>query len=113
MRRLELVREFSVYRVHRATDFDAYLALWAEASRHWSIAEATLSADCNLHKLERLLNNESHLDIIRDADALGSWAYGQIYGGGADEHHAVFHSRDASATHRIWEMAGKSALSRF
>jgi hypothetical protein len=123
--RLEQLREFTfpayggmysenyTYRVHRAVDFNAYCTLWSMASHDCGIAHATLSADCDLDRLEARLQETTLFDIVRHAESVGTWAYGQIYGGGANEHHAVFHSRDASATHRIWQMTGDSAISRF
>ena len=118
MSRLKLVKEFkedgvTYARLHQATDFEAYIALWAESSRNWYIADATFSADCDLYQLEKRLRRNNDVDILRDSGEIATWAYGQIYGGGADEHHAVFHSRDPRATQRIWEMAGKSGISRF
>jgi hypothetical protein len=124
--RLELVEEFEIvreafgnvyrtpYKLYRATNEEAYRAIWAEASRDWSIAETTFSADCDISKLKaKLIVARSWFDIPRDTDEVASWVYGQIYGGGADEHHAIFHARDARITHEIWTLAGESGISRF
>lgn len=120
--RLKSIREFTVklqhgglrqYCLHQASDHGAYLALWAEASHDHHIALATFSADCDVHLLEQKLRDVWWFDVLRDSRNIATWAYGQVYGGGADEHHAVFHSRDARATQRIWELAGKSGISRF
>ncbi len=123
---LELVEEFEVeskacgsvsrtlFKLYCATNEAAYGAIWAEASRDWSIAEATFSADCDIAKLKAKLSaSPNWFDILQGADAVASWVYGQIYGGGADEHHAIFHARDARITHEIWTLAGESGLSRF
>ncbi len=121
--RLELYREFTVrrppygqhehYRLYRVTDFGAYVDLWARSSDENSIAIATLAADCDVTALERALRRQYGLNLIREGDAIASWAYQLIYGGGAAEHHALFHSRDPSLTHYIWQAAGQGMISRF
>lgn len=122
LNKLEQVDEFcmsnaygsrSLFKLHRAVDLDAYLALWAMASYDESIAYATLSADCDIHRLWESLSGKGFFDVIGQADKISSWAYGQTYGGGADEHHAVFHSRNAAVTQQIWEHVGASGISRF
>lgn len=123
---LELVEQFECssevyggvhrvqFRLYRATNEKAYCAVWAEASRDWAIAEASLSADCDVSALKVKLSRAPHFfDVVRDTNAVASWAYGQIYGGGSNEHHAVFHARDGAVTHEIWTSSADSGISRF
>ncbi len=101
------------YQVHRASDLEAYLQLWSMASHEWGIADATLSARTDLEGLRSVIAERRQFDIIRSAGLVAPWAYGQIYGGGSDEHHAIFHARDAAVTQRIWQWADERAISRF
>jgi hypothetical protein len=123
---LELVEEFDFesdvfeyigrapLKLYRAINEEAYCAIWAEASRGWSIAEATFSADCDIAKLKATLGASPYwFDSLRDTDDVASWVYRQIYGGGADEHHAIFRARDARITHEICMLAGDAGVSRF
>ncbi len=115
--KLERVAQFDVgltrYQLHRASNLEAYLHLWSMASHSWAIADATLSADTDIERLRAVIAERGCFDIIRNAGAVAAWAYGHIYGGGSDEHHAVFCARDAARTQKVWEFAGVHAISRF
>jgi hypothetical protein len=118
---LDVVDEFEVkrsgwtakYMVLRINRVQSYLDIWKEASYDHSIAEATLSGDADLSKLRAVLCQNSFVNFDKSFDEIGTWAYGQIYGGGADEHHAVFRSRDSSIVHQIWQRAGQDQISRY
>jgi hypothetical protein len=115
LKQLDQVEEFIVkdhhnnttcYQVYRATDLEAYRALWAMTSRDGAIAEATPSADCDLPRLKTVLETGGlFVNQVRHVGPLCSWVYGQIYGGGSDEHLAIFHAQNPAATQRIWELA--------
>lgn len=102
-----------VYGVYRVSDIGAYRKIWARVSSNCSIAVATLSADARMDLLEKKLSETKTFDLIGDAHLIGSWAYGQIYGGGADERHAVFCARDPKLTHELWSYVGDAGISRF
>lgn len=115
---LELVKDLGIikddrYFLHRAIAEKPYLDLWAMTSYDHAIARASFSSDCDIEKLETLLRSENYFDVIKHGDQLATWVYATAYGGGPGEHHAIFHGRDPSATHRLWELAGKSRISRF
>jgi hypothetical protein len=118
---LEIVDEFEVmyrmeaikYIVFRVNQVQPYLDIWKEASYEHSIADATLSGDTDLSKLRKFLSSNLYFDIDNYIDEIGTWAYSQIYGGGADEHHAFFHSRNSEITHQVWYLVGENQISRF
>ena len=115
---MELVKDFGIikgdhYFLHRAIAEKPYVDLWAMTSYDHAAAQASFSFDCDIENLDALLRSENYFDVIKHGDRLATWVYGTVYGGGAGEHHAVFHSRDPSATHRLWELAGKNRISRF
>ncbi|OZG71575.1 hypothetical protein BTA51_20040 [Hahella sp. CCB-MM4] len=99
-----------LFRVNAVTP---YLDIWGEASYDHSIAEATLSADTDFSALKKYLENKCSFEINRELDQICTWSYGQVYGGGADEHHAIFRSCDSDITQQIWEMVGEEQISRF
>jgi hypothetical protein len=118
---LEIADEFNIgysrnstsYIVFRVNQMQPYLDIWKEASYNHSIANATLSGDTDLSKLRMLVSNKFYFEIDSKFDEIGTWAYSQIYGGGADEHHAIFRSRDSVITHQIWQRVGREQISRF
>ncbi len=107
------------YRLVRATDPIAYLEIWSMASYEEGIAELTLSSDCDVGSLVEWLQARTHVGPLDLPDDLCSWSYGLVYGGGSDEHLAVFRAREARATQRVWELVAQSnnsytrAISRF
>ena len=118
---LEVVDDFviknnmgtSSYVVFRVNEVQSYLDLWKEASYDHSIADATLSGDTDLSKLRDYLSDKSYFEIDDQIADIGTWAYSQIYGGGSDEHHAIFYSRNSEITHQLWNVLGDSQISRF
>ncbi len=116
--RLTLEKEFGVidgasFRLYRADNVDAYMGIWARPSYENAIAEATFSSDCDIEKLDGILRESSRVDAIKDAAMLGNWTYTTVYGGGADEHHALFYSRAAGIAQAMWEAVGTDAIARF
>lgn len=118
---LKLVEKFIVnykgYRiknlVYQATDEQSYLNIWAEASEDHSIAIATLSANTDVEKLKKTLEKSASFEVTKDLDECCDWVYSQVYGGGADEHHAIFRSKDPEITQYIWDLVGDEQISRF
>ncbi|MDH5434476.1 MAG: hypothetical protein OEY19_11075, partial [Gammaproteobacteria bacterium] len=119
--KLNLVEEFTTeyqgYKfknlIYQVSNERAYIDIWSEASEDHSIAEATFSANTNLKKLKSALTKSYSFEITKDLDDYSEWAYSQIYGGGADEHHAIFRSKDPKITQKLWELVGKNQISRF
>ncbi len=118
---LEVVDKFVVknsigssnYVVFRVNEMQPYLDLWKEASCDHSIADATLSGDTDLSRLREYLADKLYFEIDDQVDDIGTWAYSQVYGGGSDEHHAIFYSRNSEITHQLWKVLGDSQISRF
>lgn len=121
LKNLKMVEKFTVdhqgskckYLVYEAIDEKSYLNIWAEASEDHSIAMATLSASTDLTKLKAILKNSRSFEVTRDFDDCCDWIYSQVYGGGADEHHAIFRSKDSKNTQYIWDLVGDNQISRF
>ena len=116
---LEMVSELKTkdgsYLLFRVSDVEGYLSIWGESSEDHSIAVATLSGDSDVAKLEHYLSRarNGYAAIETDLPAFGLWAYYQVYGGGSDEHHALFRSRSAKVTQQLWQDLGDSQISRF
>lgn len=101
------------YTIYRVTDVEAYSLIWAMASDECSITDATFSADTDLQVLRNHITNKKYLDLMYFPKFIGTWAYNQVYGGGSDEHHAIFYSKDSAVTQMIWELSGDNQISRF
>jgi len=115
---LEFVSEVRIggrgqYLIYRVTSEQAYLNIWQEASEDHSIAEATLSGDTIISDLEQYLAKNSAFSIDDKLLSFCSWGYCQIYGGGADEHHALFRSKSSEITNQLWTSLGSEQISRF
>lgn len=121
LEKLALVEEFVTDRwgvqvkniICQVSDEQAYLDIWAEASMDHSIAEATFSANTDLKKLKSALSQSCPFEISKDMDDWSDWAYSQVYGGGSDEHHAIFRSKNPKITHQLWQWVGENQISRF
>jgi len=103
----------SKYLIFRVTSLESYLKIWGEASCDHSIADATFSWDVDIKKLKAYLTNMPIFQITNAIDDVCTWSYGQVYGGGADEHHAIYRSSDAKCTHQIWSLVKSNQISRF
>ena len=78
-------------------DKEVYLKIWSMASSDYRIAETTISGESNLDKvIESIKRNNYHDDVNFD-HTLVPWVYTQSYGGGSDEHFAVFYSKKRSS----------------
>ncbi|ABC30630.1 hypothetical protein HCH_03908 [Hahella chejuensis KCTC 2396] len=119
--KLTLVKEFTTGGVgfqynnliYQVSNEKAYLDIWSEASEDHSIAEATFSANADLSKLEAYMAGSYIFEVTKYIDDWCDWSYSQVYGGGADEHHAIFRSKDPRITSRLWELLGEDQISRF
>ncbi|MGV3525066.1 MAG: hypothetical protein ACO1RX_12620 [Candidatus Sericytochromatia bacterium] len=100
------------YTLHQVSDTDAYARLWAAADQEDCLAEAVFAADTDLAALQAHLHRWGRCDLLRHGADFGAWAYGLVYGGGADEYHALFHARDPALTTWIWNQV-KHPISRF
>lgn len=81
------------YMIFEVTDKQAYLNIWAMASHDLSIADYTVSGDCDIIRIIDCLKGNKYFDDEDFDVKLASWVYTQHYGGGSDEHHAVFYSK--------------------
>lgn len=81
------------------------------------LAVALFSADSDLTRLHSALAASAWPDLLRLPPDLGSWRYGQIYGGGPDERHALFYSREPARSAALWQWLSQQsqaiAISRF
>lgn len=100
------------YTLHQVTDPDAYAWLWAAAGQEDCVAEAVFAADTDRVALQDHLRRWGRCDVLRHGADFGAWAYGLVYGGGADEYHALFHARDPALTTWLWNQVAQP-ISRF
>lgn len=104
---------------YRANDHAAYLALWRDLHRGECVAQATVSGRDDpqrvLHSFMAARCSSSFLDANYLSERHG-WIYQHVYGGGSDEHQALFHAQDAAVTQRVaafaatqrnWYLAGR------
>jgi hypothetical protein len=94
--------------VYRADDLDAYRALWRDMDKDSGIVRATV---CGRDDPVRVLKSFASVGLrsgFRESNVLSrrhGWVYTHIYGGGADEHHAMFHAQDPAVANRVVEYA--------
>lgn len=89
------------YQVHDAV---AWRELWSHLGHDDNVAVAAISghvaADTLRERLVRVKNAMS-VDNLRYLAGDRGWAYGHVWGGGSDEHVAVFFAVDPSVTSRV------------
>lgn len=94
--------------VYRADELVAYRALWHDMDKDSGIVRATV---CGRDDPAYVLDSFVSLGFrtgFRECNFLSrrhGWAYTHVYGGGADEHHAMFHAQDPAVTNRVVEYA--------
>ncbi len=104
-------RHFGVktrYGLYRVNDVNAYESLWSMASSDAAIVEATLSPECDLVELRSQIRRHELFDVVRHTQGITPWVYGQVYGGGSDEHYGIFRAQDAAITDQLWRALAKS-----
>lgn len=98
--------------LRRCHDARRALPLWQAG-----LALALFSADSDLARLQSALAASTWPDLLRLPPDLGSWRYGQIYGGGPDERHALFYSQPPERSTALWQWLSQQsqamAISRF
>ena len=89
---VEIVDTYIIYEI---IDQEAYLNIWSMASSDFGIAETTISGNCNLDEVIKSLKQKkiAYSGDFNFDTSLVPWAYTQNYGGGSDEHYAVFYSK--------------------
>jgi len=102
------------YIIYEITDEYAYLALWEMASTDYSIAQYTISANTNLEEVEKVILKYGYesFDFMALNPAI-PWTYSQVYGGGSDEHHAIFYAQDAKYTDNLSHTLKNKFWSRY
>jgi len=94
--------------VYRADNLVAYRALWRDMDKDSGIVRATV---CGRDDPAYVLDSFVSLGFqtgFRESNFLSrrhGWAYTHVYGGGAGEHHAMFHAQDPLTTNRVVENA--------
>lgn len=95
--------------VYRANDTDAYRMLWQRLDHEDGIVQV---AACGHNAAKRVLDAYMGADRhdFRTCNALSQrlgWIYTHVHGGGAGEHHAMFHAKDPALTNRVVAYAAK------
>lgn len=118
--RLELVADFgrityncrttSRWLLYRVPDLATCQVLWAMSSTDAAIAHMMFAADLDMSLLAQLLGQAWYVDLDTEAQRLASWVYDIRYGGGADEHHGLFYSRDPALAHALRQQAGAAVF---
>jgi hypothetical protein len=96
--------------VYRADNVDAYHALWERLDYGDGIVQAAV---CGHNSAEQVLKTFIAADYRSDfrlCNALSQrlgWIYTHVHGGGASEHHAMFHAKDPAQTNRVVAYAAK------
>lgn len=98
--------------VYRVTSGQTLSTMWSHASENDGIARVCVPATMPpeiLYDLPMLLCG-CEPELLAVAEAYG-WIYTQIYGGGADEHTAMFAARDPALVARVYARVAEHALS--
>lgn len=101
------------YIVFEVTNKQAYLNIWSMASHDLGIAEYTISGNCDI---EEIINSIKSDEFYNDEPldfSLVPWAYTQRYGGGSDEHYAVFYSKIGEHVGYMIKQVNQSKKARF
>jgi hypothetical protein len=99
--RLDSSRTLAAYSVDNKT---AYQNIWRNSGIEEAIAIYSLSGISKLDKvLDVLKRSIEGIDTIKRITQLANWCYTLVYGGGADEYHAVFRSEAPELTSKLWK----------
>lgn len=99
----DLNREIAII-VYRGTDADAWRELWSRLGADDNVAILAADGRIPIEVLrERLVRTKYTISIdnLRYLAGEQGWAYGHIWGGGSDEHYALFFARDPAVTARV------------
>jgi hypothetical protein len=89
---------------YQGVDAATWRKLWSRLSRDDNVAIAAVSGKLQAHELrERLVRVKSSVSVdnLRHLAGDNGWAYAHSWGGGSDEHYAVFYAADAAITARV------------
>ena len=90
--------------IYRGSDPVAWRALWGRIDRDDNIAAIAVGGELPLDVLrERLAHTGDFIgiDSLQYLAGEESWAYAHVWGGGSDEHYAMFFARDPAVTARV------------
>ncbi|MBL8297596.1 MAG: hypothetical protein JNN30_04525 [Rhodanobacteraceae bacterium] len=97
-----------MFLAYRGIDTTAWRTLWSRLSYDNNVAVAAVSGHVPTAALrERLVHikNSASIDSLRYLAADKGWAYAHSWGGGSDEHYALFFSHDPAVTTRVANFA--------
>jgi hypothetical protein len=101
------------YVIYEVIDQQAYLNIWTMASHDYGIATYTVSGECDLDTIiDELKSSEFYADEDFDCSK-APWVYTQRYGGGSDEHHAVFYCTNKKNLEFIKEQLDHNDIATF
>lgn len=101
------------YIIFEVTNQKAYLNIWAMASHDLGIAEYTISGNCDIEAvIESIKSDKFYNDEIFDF-SIAPWTYTQKYGGGLDEHYAIFYSNSPEYIGHMIRQVNKSRKAKF
>jgi len=90
--------------VYRGTDRDAWRELWDRLGGDDNVAVLAADGRIPVEALRvRLVRTKFtvSIDNLRHLAGEHGWAYGHVWGGGSDEHYAMFFARDPAVTARV------------
>lgn len=108
LRRLAHVHADKALAIYRATDLDAYRKLWSMTSEDRNITLACVSGRAEPGQVLDTIEQLGGVSGFREATWLSQrcgWGYMHMWGGGADEHHAMFHAQEAAISNRVYQYA--------
>lgn len=90
--------------VYRGAHLDAWRELWSRLGSDNNVAVLAVDGHIPIEALrERLVRTKDtvSIDNLRYLAGEHGWAYGHVWGGGSDEHYAMFFARDPAITARV------------
>ncbi len=96
--------------IYRGADPDAWRSLWSRIDKDDNIASMAVGGELPLDVLrERLVHSKDFIsvDSLHYLAGEESWVYAHGWGGGSDEHYALFYARNPAVTARVAAFARK------
>ncbi|WP_386069874.1 hypothetical protein ACFJIW_05850 [Tahibacter sp. UC22_41] len=90
--------------IYRGDNLAAWRKLWSRIGENDNVAAIAVGGRLPLDQLRQRIvriKDSISIDNLRYVAGSETWAYAHVWGGGADEHSALFFSRDPAVTARV------------